>query len=335
MAAVRLLLSLLPLLLTVRAYNERTENEVLSELRELLDRMEDYKTVRGLQQPRVEYPAEEELGVEGPQSITGGASEGVQHLGPAGNIPNLWAAMVESDNNRKPDAYPNPPNPCPKGYTAEDGCIEDMPDTADFSRLYQAREEALRGGQEEGAPYSSPRGPGGAPYGNELNELEYYLNPYRAGEKREAVVAKKSPLYLRRRRSLGLSSAVAMETDEREVNIVCDLERGVTPIACGYRCLVSCERGAAGCAVRGRPSRHTTGLVAAEFSQGTCDNTWDSRADPPHSAMSARRATRNKLLPASPHRISHHSPHYTQMNPLITFSPTPELPVLTARARRQ
>ncbi|XP_019625604.1 PREDICTED: uncharacterized protein LOC109470951 [Branchiostoma belcheri] len=148
----------------------------------------------------------------------GGASEGVQHLGPAGNIPNLWAAMVESDNNRKPDAYPNPPNPCPKGYTAEDGCIEDMPDTADFSRLYQAREEALRGGQEEGAPYSSPRGPGGAPYGNELNELEYYLNPYRAGEKREAVVAKKSPLYLRRRRSLGLSSAVAMETDEREDN---------------------------------------------------------------------------------------------------------------------
>ncbi|XP_078672752.1 neuroendocrine protein 7B2-like isoform X1 [Branchiostoma floridae x Branchiostoma belcheri] len=218
MAAVRLLLSLLPLLLTVRAYDERTENEVLSELRELLDRMEDYKTVRGLQQPRVEYPAEEELGVEGPQSITGGASEGVQHLGPAGNIPNLWAAMVESDNNRKPDAYPNPPNPCPKGYTAEDGCIEDMPDTADFSRLYQAREEALRGGQEEGAPYSSPRGPGGAPYGNELNELEYYLNPYRAGEKREAVVAKKSPLYLRRRRSLGLSSAVAMETDEREDN---------------------------------------------------------------------------------------------------------------------
>ncbi|CAH1261399.1 SCG5 [Branchiostoma lanceolatum] len=175
MAAVRLLLFLLPLVLSARAFDDRTENEVLSELRDLLDRMEDYKTVRGLQQPRVEYPAEEELEIQGPQSITGGASEGVQHLGPAGNIPNLLAAMVESDNNRKPDAYPNPPNPCPKGYTAEDGCIEDMPDTADFSRLYQAQEEAVRGGQARAAPYSSPGVAGGTPYGNDLDELEYYL----------------------------------------------------------------------------------------------------------------------------------------------------------------
>ncbi|XP_066282781.1 neuroendocrine protein 7B2-like [Branchiostoma lanceolatum] len=218
MAAVRLLLFLLPLVVAARAFDDRTENEVLSELRDLLDRMEDYKSVRGLQQPRVEYPAEEELEIQGPQSITGGASEGVQHLGPAGNIPNLLAAMVESDNNRKPDAYPNPPNPCPKGYTAEDGCIEDMPDTADFSRLYQAQEEAVRGGQARAAPYSSPGVAGGAPYGNDLDELEYYLNPYRAGEKREGVVAKKSPMYLRRRRSIGMNSAVAMETDAHQEN---------------------------------------------------------------------------------------------------------------------
>ncbi|CAH1261398.1 Hypp2335 [Branchiostoma lanceolatum] len=54
-------------------------------------------------------------------------------------------------------------------------------------------------------------------------------NPYRAGEKREGVVAKKSPMYLRRRRSIGMNSAVAMETDAHQVNIVCDLERDVTP----------------------------------------------------------------------------------------------------------
>ena len=34
-------------------------------------------------------------------------------------------------------AYCDPPNPCPIGYTAEDGCIEMFENKADFSRKYQ------------------------------------------------------------------------------------------------------------------------------------------------------------------------------------------------------
>ena len=38
-------------------------------------------------------------------------------------------------------AYCDPPNPCPKGYTAEDGCIEmeEFENKADFSRKYQVK----------------------------------------------------------------------------------------------------------------------------------------------------------------------------------------------------
>ena len=42
-------------------------------------------------------------------------------------------------------AYCDPPNPCPKGYTAEDGCIEveEFENRAEFSRKYQVRIESL------------------------------------------------------------------------------------------------------------------------------------------------------------------------------------------------
>jgi len=42
-------------------------------------------------------------------------------------------------------AYCDPPNPCPKGYTSEDGCIEmnDFENKADFSRKYQASQNCM------------------------------------------------------------------------------------------------------------------------------------------------------------------------------------------------
>merc|ERR1711868_97102 len=42
-------------------------------------------------------------------------------------------------------AYCDPPNPCPKGYTAEDGCIEmdDFQNKAEFSRKYQASQSCM------------------------------------------------------------------------------------------------------------------------------------------------------------------------------------------------
>ena len=36
-------------------------------------------------------------------------------------------------------AYCDPPNPCPLGYTAADGCIEDFENTSEFSRRYQVK----------------------------------------------------------------------------------------------------------------------------------------------------------------------------------------------------
>lgn len=38
-------------------------------------------------------------------------------------------------------AYCDPPNPCPKGYTSEDGCIEvdEFENKAEFSRKYQVQ----------------------------------------------------------------------------------------------------------------------------------------------------------------------------------------------------
>ena len=42
-------------------------------------------------------------------------------------------------------AYCDPPNPCPKGYTAEDGCIEveEFANEAEFSRNYQAAQSCM------------------------------------------------------------------------------------------------------------------------------------------------------------------------------------------------
>ena len=42
-------------------------------------------------------------------------------------------------------AYCDPPNPCPAGYTAEDGCIgvEEFQNKAEFSRKYQASQSCM------------------------------------------------------------------------------------------------------------------------------------------------------------------------------------------------
>ncbi|XP_045143606.1 ARHGAP11A-SCG5 protein [Echinops telfairi] len=95
----------------------------------------------GIARPRVEYPAHQAMNLVGPQSIEGGAHEGLQHLGPFGNIPNIVAELT-GDNIPKDfsedQGYPDPPNPCPVGETVnDDGCLENTPDTAEFSREFQ------------------------------------------------------------------------------------------------------------------------------------------------------------------------------------------------------
>lgn len=55
-------------------------------------------------------------------SPQGGAHEGLQHLGPFGNIPNIVAELT-GDNVPKDlsddHGYPDPPNPCPLGKTGK------------------------------------------------------------------------------------------------------------------------------------------------------------------------------------------------------------------------
>merc|ERR1712004_568240 len=40
-------------------------------------------------------------------------------------------------------AYCDPPNPCPLGYTAQDGCIEDFENNSEFSQKYQASQNCM------------------------------------------------------------------------------------------------------------------------------------------------------------------------------------------------
>ncbi|KAK5984114.1 Seven B Two (Mammalian 7BT prohormone convertase chaperone) [Trichostrongylus colubriformis] len=93
----------------------------------------------------------------GSKYITGGAGEGVQklreeenfqerqevcNLSPSINIAiYMYALQVKSDNVLP--AYCEPPNPCPVGYTAADGCLEEFENSAEFSRNYQAQQHCI------------------------------------------------------------------------------------------------------------------------------------------------------------------------------------------------
>ncbi|CAG0884165.1 unnamed protein product, partial [Cyprideis torosa] len=75
----------------------------------------------------------------GSKYMQGGAGEGNQDLKPDGSIPN--SQEIKSDSVLP--AYCEPPNPCPVGYTEEDGCLEDFDNTAAFSREYQMAQECM------------------------------------------------------------------------------------------------------------------------------------------------------------------------------------------------
>lgn len=73
----------------------------------------------------------------GHQYMQGGAGEGRQLLGPDGTFENVQ--VIKTD--RAVPSYCDPPNPCPLGYTAEDGCLENFVNSASFSREYQAKQQ--------------------------------------------------------------------------------------------------------------------------------------------------------------------------------------------------
>lgn len=69
----------------------------------------------------------------------GGAGEGEQKLKPDGSISNVQ--VVKTDTMIP--SYCTPPNPCPLGYTSEDGCLEIFKNTASFSREYQSMQNCM------------------------------------------------------------------------------------------------------------------------------------------------------------------------------------------------
>ncbi|CAG9766960.1 unnamed protein product [Ceutorhynchus assimilis] len=74
----------------------------------------------------------------GNQYISGGAGDGNQILGPG-----LKITKQEIKTDASLPAYCNPPNPCPVGYTEDQGCLEDFENTASFSRSYQALQDCM------------------------------------------------------------------------------------------------------------------------------------------------------------------------------------------------
>lgn len=72
-------------------------------------------------------------------NVEGGLGEGFQRLRPDGPM----GAMVFGKIDGALPAYCNPPNPCPIGYTADDGCLEKFQNTATYSRVYQASQECI------------------------------------------------------------------------------------------------------------------------------------------------------------------------------------------------
>ncbi|XP_071044310.1 neuroendocrine protein 7B2-like [Parasteatoda tepidariorum] len=70
--------------------------------------------------------------------MQGGNGEGYKLLKPDGSIPNQQ--FVKTDSL---PAFCNPANPCPLGFKAEDGCLEEFENTARFSRSYQEAQNCL------------------------------------------------------------------------------------------------------------------------------------------------------------------------------------------------
>jgi len=75
----------------------------------------------------------------GAKYIAGGAGKGGQFLMPDGSV----VSKQEVKTDAVLPAYCEPPNPCPLGYTGDDGCLEEFDNTADFSRQYQGRQDCM------------------------------------------------------------------------------------------------------------------------------------------------------------------------------------------------
>ncbi|KAK2144757.1 hypothetical protein LSH36_733g00014 [Paralvinella palmiformis] len=179
------------------------EDMLFQDLYKRLTQMENSYYPADIRDP--EYLSHSSIG-DGFQYISGGAGEGKQHLKPEGTVDNLQE--VKSDDVLP--FYCHPPNPCPKGFKAEDGCQEDIKDDAEVQKEWISKMQAkgLCTCDEEhmftcpGKELSDGEMSLGGNVGTSdiddfinsiLDDDNEYKNPYTDGEKMERVVAKKSP----------------------------------------------------------------------------------------------------------------------------------------------
>lgn len=148
-----------------------------------------------------EFLSHSSLNHGGFQYISGGAGEGKQHLTPEGTQENTQE--VKSDDVLP--FYCHPPNPCPKGFTEEDGCQEGVEDTAEVQKSWIATME--RKGMcscDTEHMFDCPKD--GAAQEQEaedemldkmidtlLGDKEPENNPFAGGNKRSNIVVKKAP----------------------------------------------------------------------------------------------------------------------------------------------
>ncbi|KAL1506060.1 hypothetical protein ABEB36_005491 [Hypothenemus hampei] len=135
----------------------------------------------------------------GNQHISGGAGDGNQITGTGLKIP-----VQEVKTDASLPAYCNPPNPCPVGYTKEQGCLEGFENTAAFSRSYQALQDCMCDSEHM---FDCPGGT--SPLEENLVDvsgidfnrwLQEYLknkksNPFLAGEKLPVAAKKGNHMY--------------------------------------------------------------------------------------------------------------------------------------------
>lgn len=138
--------------------------------------------------------------------VSGGAGEGKQHLAPDGLYNNI--AQVKSDESLP--FYCHPPNPCPKGYTSENGCQDFIVDTAEEQKAWisKMQDKGLCSCDEEHM-FSCPKDQSVVNKVSDddvdngdndrlddvINNIlqEKSANPFAGGQKRQSLVAKKSP----------------------------------------------------------------------------------------------------------------------------------------------
>jgi len=163
---------------------------------------------RGAAEIRDEEMIEHSSHADGFQYISGGAGEGKQHLDPNGSQENQQE--VKTDEHLP--FYCHPPNPCPKGFTAEDGCDEFVDDSAEFQRkwIWKMQEKGMCACDEEHM-FHCPKDDNtintekGTMEKEDLDQVLNTLlgdktnanNPYAVGDKRHTLVAKKSPIVKR------------------------------------------------------------------------------------------------------------------------------------------